>query len=337
VNTEGISLIRRILLIKTGAFGDVVAASSSIATAARLFPSARLFFLTSRSFLPVVEDNPLLSGVVCLPDGHNPYALFLCLRHLRRQRFDLVVDLKGSVKTTLYAFATSARWRTGLYDSFAGKLLLRPGVDKRVHPPQQLAGLVWAALGARQMEPMSLPVAPSRMPELTRWFSSLGLSAGRYVLIHPCASPEWDTKRWPETRFADAADRLADRGYDIVLIGDRAGKQSSELVASRMRHPSVNLTGATDFHQLAWLMKNAALLISNDSGPVSVAAACGTPAVVLFGPTDPKKHLPPGAVPVCAAVPCAPCYRKRCRRMTCMEAISVDLVVSTALRLLGNP
>ena len=182
-----------------------------------------------------------------------------------------------------------------------------------------------------------LPAAPHPLPEAEQ--PEAETAAGRegihgdgprfrFIAVNPVAF--WETKLWEDQKFAELGDRLrAELGIGIVLTGGEAGPL--ERIRGRMRTEAVNLGGRTTLRELACLYREAALLVTTDSGPMHVAAAMGTPVVALFGPTDPVRTGPcgPGHSVIRRALPCAPCLRKRCDNPRCMTEISVDEVFET--------
>ena len=106
----------------------------------------------------------------------------------------------------------------------------------------------------------------------------------RFVAVNPIAF--WETKLWEEEKFAELCDRIwLEMGLRVILTGGAAGPL--DRIRTRMKTEAVNLGGRTTLRELACLYRQAALVITTDSGPMHLAAAVGTPLVALFGPTDP--------------------------------------------------
>src|SRR5574340_328005 len=138
-------------------------------------------------------------------------------------------------------------------------------------------------------------------------------------------SARWETKRWPPQHFAEAADRLSQaRALPILFIGGPAERPDSQAVISLMRRKAVDLTGQTPVRLLPDLLRRAAVLVTNDSGPMHIAAAVGTPVVALFGPTDPLRTGPYGRghLVLSHAVDCSPCFQRRCSRAVTLECLT---------------
>ena len=147
----------------------------------------------------------------------------------------------------------------------------------------------------------------------------------RFVAVNPVAF--WETKLWQEEKFAGLCDRIREElGIGIVLTGGESAPL--ERICRKMRTKAVNLGGRTTLRELACLYREAALVVTTDSGPMHLAAAVGTPVVALFGPTDPARTGPygPGHRVIRRALSCSPCFRKRCETPRCMTDISVEEV-----------
>jgi lipopolysaccharide heptosyltransferase II len=163
------------------------------------------------------------------------------------------------------------------------------------------------------------------------------------LAIHPGAG--WETKRWPAEKFAEIARRFAGA---VVVVGSASERQLAAGVvdvAGSPHKPVLNLTGETSLKQLAALLGAADVVVSNDSGPMHLAAAMGTPVVALFGPSDPRRYGPliAEARVLRVDLPCAPCGQvrlppERCRGHVpdCMDGISVAMVVAAADQLLHS-
>lgn len=157
----------------------------------------------------------------------------------------------------------------------------------------------------------------------------------RFVAINPVAF--WETKLWEEEKFAELCDRIrVELGIGVVLTAVEAGPL--DRIRSRMKTEAVNLGGRTTLRELACLYRQAALLVTTDSGPMHLAAAVRTRAVALFGPTDPARTGPygPGHRVIRRELPCMPCFRKHCEDPRCMTEISVNEVFSAVKEMIGK-
>jgi ADP-heptose:LPS heptosyltransferase len=181
----------------------------------------------------------------------------------------------------------------------------------------------------------ALPAWPAAEAWVDRlWATERIDPAGPLCVIHPAA--RWVTKRWPADRFAAVADRVAEAGWRVAIVAGAAQREEAAAVGRLFRHGAIDLVGRTSLPQLAVLLRRATVLVTNDSGPMHLAAAVGTPVVAIFGPTDPRRIGPYGAghTVLSASVDCSPCSRQRCvQGGACLNAISVDEVVAAVSRI----
>ncbi|HQU28264.1 MAG TPA: glycosyltransferase family 9 protein, partial [Nitrospirales bacterium] len=180
-------------------------------------------------------------------------------------------------------------------------------------------------------------LSPMEEEQGRQWVQCLTPSGTRLVLLHPSA--RYPFKAWPPERFAALADRLAQEGNTVALIGnhreDLLGRRICELCHS-VPH---NLMGKTSLPQLAGLMKFSALLIGNDGGPMHMAGAVGCSVLGLFGPTDPAVWGPrgEGGSVIYKSLDCRECFYPGCHRgeNSCMKMITVEEVFDKALDILS--
>jgi 3-deoxy-D-manno-octulosonic-acid transferase/heptosyltransferase-1 len=151
-------------------------------------------------------------------------------------------------------------------------------------------------------------------------------SAPNEGLIAISPSARWATKLWGYDKFAELIRRLPSER--VVLTGSAGEREQIDKIAQGRR----NLAGQTDLFQLAELYRRCVVVITNDSGPMHLAAAVGTPVVAIFGPTDPALTGPYGEqhVVLRAGIPCSPCFKDYCTnrvRMECMKLVTVEQVL----------
>ena len=163
------------------------------------------------------------------------------------------------------------------------------------------------------------------------------------VAVHP--GSRWISKRWPAERYAELIDRLAAAAkVRVILTGSEEERPLCEQIHSAAKVKPIVAAGSTSLNELAALMRRCRVLICGDSAPLHMAAAASIPLVVLFGPTDPLRHLPPGLQKKVFKVdlPCSPCYRSVCPRtgsghMECMRSLSVEEVAEAVHDFLKEP
>jgi lipopolysaccharide heptosyltransferase II len=329
---------RRILIIKPSSLGDIVHALPTLAALRRRFPLAHIAWLVKRQWAGFLERAEGLDEVYSVePTIHG---WLVQVPRLRAASFDLVVDLQGLFRSGVMAWLTGCQARIGFANGREGSSFFYtrqvsvPSPD--LHAVDRYL-LIAAALDAPvQGEPVfRLHSLDRDREEVTQLLGRHGLppSQAKAGWIAVNVAARWPTKRWPPASFAVTADQLQREGIGpVVLIGGPDERPAAEAVKALMKTKPVNLTGETSPGLLPALLESAALLLTNDSGPMHVAAAVGTPVVALFGPTSPARTGPYGKqhVVLTSGVPCSPCFSRRCRnrvRLECLTAIAPERVL----------
>jgi heptosyltransferase-2 len=247
----------------------------------------------------------------------------------------IAVVFPRSFSSALRAFLIGARERIGIDDEARGALLTRrvriPWPARSRHLFEEFAAIAAAAGATLPDAAPRIAISAEARERAWRLLESRGARRGeRFVALSPGAA-FGPAKRWPAERFAELGARVASNGAGVVLVGGAADRPVTEEVARRIAAPRiaapVDLTGATDIPMLAAILSIASVAVVNDSGPMHVAAAAGTPVVALFGSTNPDwtRPLDDRAVALRYPVPCSPCYRRECPiGLQCFDGISVD-------------
>jgi ADP-heptose:LPS heptosyltransferase len=256
----------------------------------------------------------------------------------------MVLDLQGLLRSGLYAALTGCPVRIGFHDSREGSRWFyshRIEVSNAVvHAVDRGLELV-RRIGVSGAAPPSFPI-PDGSKE-RQWVDLLWRrhrigDRDAVCVIHPSA--RWETKRWPAARFAQLADALAAKeGIRIIIVGSGSEASRTDEMARHIAQTAVDLTGKTDLLQLAALLRRSDLLVTNDSGPMHLAAAVGTPVVAIFGPTDPARVGPYGAghIVLRKEVDCSRCSRGSCvRDALCLKAVGVAEVLESVRTILSR-
>lgn len=326
--------MKSVLLIRLSSLGDVVLTTPVAANMNRA--GARVAVLTRRAFAPVFDGNPTVDEVLIFEDR----GLWGWLREIRARRFDVVLDLHGTPRSRLWS-AFSGAPRRVRYDKRAAARR-RLVWTKRASPG--LAGNVVDRY-LETLAPLGVP-AGERTPRLyvsrddgPSAAMAERLGSGPLLVVAPGA--QHATKRWPAERFAAVAERWRARhsGTRVVLLGSPADAPAGAAVRAALPGDVVDLIGKTSLRDMVRILNRAALVLSNDSGAMHVAAALGRPTVAVFGPTVRAfGFFPTGARAVAVEggpLPCRPCAlhgRSRCPEghFRCMADVTVDRVAEVA-------
>lgn len=332
---------QNILIIKPSAIGDIVHALPVLRALRTAAPDARITWLVRQEFAPLLEcvnelDDILLFDRKKLGRWHYRPAAFKALRsfarNLKSAQYDLVLDLQGLFRTGLFAWLTRCPQRIGMADSREGAGLFytrkipRP-VDS-IHVLDYYHALLQAAgIHTRPITEIQFHLPDQAAAAIRQKLTRAGLTRDYLVLIPGSAHPD---KCWPADRFAKMAEYL-NRHYDldIVIIGTQTDKPVIDAIKARCGIPLIDLMGQTALTELIALLKTAAGVVSNDTGPGYIAAAMHIPTVLIFGRTNPMRVGPYGRPECIAAVqPDRRSPRIESRNPAhCIEHVAFDLVL----------
>jgi len=346
--------VRRILIVRLSALGDIVHALPVLNALRKAFPDAEIDWLVEETYaatlalatglhrrIIVRATANISSGDVVSFASTGGY--FRAMSFLRSQHYDVALDLQGLIKSATWARASGATRvigfdRDALREPLAGSLYtetIKPDVSGHVIR-KNLS--ILPALGITPGPP-ELSLQPLASAEMIKAIQSAGGSNG-YIVINPGAA--WPNKRWPPDRFGAIAKTLRDRTGLHSLV--TWGPQERDLAES-VSHASGGAASPappTSISDLAALMRSAALAISGDTGPLHIAAAVGTPIVGLFGPTRPERNGPwePRDEVISMSDTCVCHHKRQCLRgAPCINEITVEQVIAAAERRLrsGRP
>ncbi|OGW83681.1 MAG: hypothetical protein A2Z83_08495 [Omnitrophica bacterium GWA2_52_8] len=337
---------RKILILKLGAMGDVILAVPSLRMIRKKFPDARISLLVDRKFSPLVSVSPYVDEVIPIDRdrlSHPGYFLKLC-RRLRREGFDMSIDFQNSKWTHLLGYFSGIGDRYGFMRGRTGFLLNHPDPHfDSPEPPVQNQARILAKLGIRSVdERLELWPDPESEDRVAQWLGTAQNGHDRYIGLVLGSSPKWETKRWPAEFFKNLAGKLVlEKNCKIVLIGAAEDAACAGELSQWPAGHTVNLIGKTSPKELVSLVGRLKVMVTGDTAPLHVASAMGVRIVALFGPTDPRRHVPPGEHihVVARSLACQPCYRGTCsnhEKFACMRQISVEEVHSQIRKYLAE-
>lgn len=305
----------RILIIKPSSLGDVVHALPTVNLIRQRFPEANISWLINDTLGSLLTHCPIIDEVIGFP-RHQYARLPALVRRLHQSRFDIVIDLQGLLRSGVISWLTRAPRRIGLSDAREGaRFFYSEIVDVPCAHAVDRYMLAARHLGC-EAGPIEFPLGVSEQ-----------IKSEGFIAIHPSA--RWKTKLWGAESYRALAEQLP---RERIIF---TGSSSETDWIGRLAQGYSSQAGKTDLFQLAELYRRCAVVISNDSGPMHVAAAVGTPVVAIFGPTDPALTGPYGDqhVVLRAGIPCSPCFKGHCTNrvhMECMKLITVEQVLAAA-------
>ena len=269
---------KNILVVRTDRMGDMILTIPAMRALKAQFPGASLSVWVSASTRDLVDGLPFIDEVI-VQDEYQGWLGYLALvRCLRRKHFDLAVIYHTKQKTNLACFLAGIPVRLGYLNKKYGFFLSHPVKDERhlgiKHELDYCLDLI-KHVGVDHADPHLEVPFNKETESWAKTFVAALPGSGPLVALHPDAS--CPTRHWPVESFAVVAQRLSSElKVRVVIVG---GPSTTPFAA---RIPGGDLTGKFTLAQLVAFLKHCALLISNDSGPVHLAAAVGTPVISLF-------------------------------------------------------
>ena len=343
-----IKSIRSILIVKTSSIGDVVHALPIAQQLKAENPAVKIGWVVREKSAAILRGNPNIDHLYVLPDRPKLRDLFRFSRAARRENYACAMDLQGLFLSGLITFISGTKVRIGLDRNREANALFMThpvvpgksgeGPDAR-HAVNILFGFT-EVLGAGK--------APSDFPPqhyLTRngFPYATADERSRRIGLNVGASSKF--KQWPVSHWATLTQLLLDEGLSPVFMGDA---HDAEIVGLILREPNLsshpridavaNSASRTKLSDVPRLLTSCAVVITGDTGPMHMAVAVGTPAIALFGSTNPKKTGPYGTrnTVLDMYLDCAPCFRHpTCHgRVDCMRAILPHVVLDTVRQIL---
>jgi len=334
--------MRRILIVKLGALGDVVHAIPVAAALRRAFPSARIDWLISSKHREILDLVPVIDRRLVLNDSR----LFGVIRELRGSKYDVAIDLQGLIKSAVLARASGAPRVVGFTSRYARERAASwfytdrhdPGGGGMYHVDER--HVVYTNLGV--LRTLGIEPGPPEFP-LEQIESAVAArvaeqTGGRYAILN--AGAAWPNKRWPPARLAMVAMELRARYAlpSVAVWGPNEEWLARELVEKSSR--AALLSPQTTIADVVALARGASLYLSGDTGPAHIAAAVGTPVVGIYGPTRPSRNGPWLAedVTVSRSDVCRCHHLRQCRMKTmCLEDIQVaEVMAAVEKRMQGS-
>jgi len=339
---------KKILIFKLGAMGDVVLATPSFRMIRERYPNAFISLIVDKKISSAISACPYLNEIIPVDRkkiSNFGYMLKLA-KKIRNEGFDLSVDLQNSKWTHMLAFLGAIPVRTGFRRGRMGFLLNRADTMPKVpEAPVKNQFRVLSKAGIKNFDDR-LEMWPEAKALVRVKEALADFSGGRGPLTGFVvgSSPKWPSKRWPAEYFKTLASRLhSELDCRVVLIGSSLDHEiAGEITGTGSSGHILDMTGKTTSSEMVALIKEMNVIVSGDTAPLHIAAALGIRIVALFGPTDPRRHMPPAdhATVLVRHIACQPCYKGECRiadKLACLRKISVDDALEAVKKHLSSP
>lgn len=338
----------KILIVGPSWVGDMVMAQSLFICLKQQHPDCSIDVLAPDWCRPLLQRMPQVNSALPLPLAHGELALGKRRRIgrlLAQDGYDQAIVLPNSFKSALIPWFAGIPLRTGWRGEARGWLLNDcRRLDKQQYPlmVQRFAALAYAA-AAPLPAALPWPALQADLHAAAAARERLGLTAQRPVLAL-CPGAEFGpAKQWPARHYAAVAQALLEQGWQVWLLGSGKDAVVANGILQRIdpgqRQHAHSLCGATALGEAVDLLSQAAMVVSNDSGLMHIAAALGRPLVVPYGSTS-AAFTPPLAERVrqlSLGLPCSPCFKRECplQHLDCLEKLEPSLVLAAIDELLG--
>lgn len=323
----------KILVKGVNWIGDSLFMTPALAALKKGFPNSHISLLINPWVREIFDGNPDLDEIIIYDERGKEKTLkgkSRFIQSLRNRNFDMGIIMQPrSYKAALFVYLSRIPERIGYSHSLRNLLLTR-----RVEPPtaplhdiDMFLNIVLSLGVAPARKEPYLPFSPKADDWADRFLEERGVNKGELLIgINPGAFKQ--SKRWPEPRYAELSDILIKEFKTKIIIFQGPGEDEIiEKVVNLMKEKAIIVKAG--IKELSALSRKCKLFVGNDTGPMHVAAASGTPVIALFGPADPQRSRPWGRnhVVIKKDLPCSPCSRVVCKEPTCMESITVEDVL----------
>lgn len=333
------------MILKPSSLGDVIHAIPVLRLLKQHMPAAEIYWWLDTGLVPLLEKDRDLTGIFPFPrkrwgNAHRWPEIISSVGAMRAKKFDWAIDLQGLARSAFFGWVANPgvlygfdnlregarEGARGFYDRFPARS------QEGTHAVDRYLSIL-PLLGVPVHWNFEwLPQQPEVMAKVqTKWHPD----SSKWIMLLPGA--RWNNKRWPVQYFTETVkklEKLPDVRFGI--LGGSDDKELGKTIAQVSPKRCLDLTGQTNLREMIEWIRLSHLTISNDTGPMHVAAALNKPVIALFGPTDPKLTGPYRQlenVIQTNTVSCVPCLKSQCRNqkcMACLHAITPDVVANKA-------
>lgn len=327
---------RKILVVKPSSLGDVVHGLPFLNAMKRCFPDAEIHWVIAKGLEGLLEDHPMIDKLIIFNKdlwrnlsraGSTLKEIRGLFSQLRQEKYDMVVDLQGLLRSGLITQATHAPLRIGFQEAREGsKFFYTKKVKggKDIHAVDRYMKIAEELGCAVQERVFPFPTVDDNVKGKFAAHSP-------YAVLVPGA--RWKTKIWAAENFGRVASKLP---LGSIVVGSSADKPIADSVVAQSNGKAISAAGETSLRQLIEVMRSAEVVITNDSGPMHIAAALNIPVIAIFGPTSPERTGPygKGHLVLQSEAACVPCFKRECVTMQCMKEITPEMVSQKVVEIL---
>ncbi|MBI2608012.1 MAG: lipopolysaccharide heptosyltransferase I [Deltaproteobacteria bacterium] len=329
---------KKILIVKPSSLGDIIHTLPVLHNLKKSAPSSHIHWLIDEDFKNILEAHPLITKLWFFKKEawKKPSQLLktsrevLALRkNLIQEKFDVVIDIQGLLRSALFTYLTKSKIRIGFLDAREKLSALFYNIKitggKPIHAVERYLKLL-SPLGINKYE-IEFPLpAPKNTFKKTC----------PYYVVVPGA--RWATKRWPSYYFIELIKKINKKA---IIIGSSQDREIAQKICHAVPEFTLDLSDQTSLQDLISIIKQAQFVIGNDTGPIHIAAALKIPVYALFGSTNPLRTGPYGHSDKVfnISLPCAPCFKKTCyqkgnQHLSCLKQLTPQDVYQKIINIL---
>jgi lipopolysaccharide heptosyltransferase I len=326
---------KKILIIKPSSLGDIVHSLPFLNAVKNTFPFAEIHWVIAKGFEGLLENHPMVKRLWIINKDRwkslkrikeTAIEFKSLFKELEYESYDVVIDLQGLLRSGILTYATRSPVRVGFKEAREGSRLFytyKIKGGREIHAVDRYLKIA-SAIGC-ETENISFPMPLIKESENIK---KLKENIVDYAVLVPGA--RWKTKRWLPANFGKLASIL---DIKTIIVGSAGDAEIAKGIEFCSGGKALSIAGGTNIKELISIIRGARCVISNDSGPMHIAAAFGIPVVAIFGPTNPVRTGPYGRnhIIVKSDIECAPCYKKNCNSIKCMNDVSVEKVYEAVM------
>ena len=337
----------KILILKPSSLGDVIQSLPVLRLLRRHLPKSEIYWWIEGGLAPLLSDDPDLTDIVRFERKRwaqpaNWSELVRSIGWMREQRFDWVLDLQGLMRSGVFGWLANGKLLVGLDEPREGARGFYDIIIRR--PPPGTHAVEWYV---SVLPPLGVPVSrdfdwmPPRPSVAAAIRKKWPVENHRWLLLQPGA--RWLNKRWPVEYYCQLLRQIETHYGQLrcAILGGAEDRPLGATIAQATKRDCLDLTGQLSLPEMVEWVRAADLMVTNDTGPMHVAAALGKPLVALFGPTEPWRVGPYGQLhhTLQSTLPCVPCIKSYCaypKPLECLRLLSPTMVFNAVRAQLPN-
>lgn len=330
------SEIKKILCIKPRGIGDIVLSTIILENLTTHFPSAKIHYLTEEFAQDAVKNNLLVDKVLSMKKSEF---VFSVAKRLRKEKYDLILDLWSNPRSAQITFLAFAKYRVGFAyrgRKYAYNILCDSGRGN-YHSAEHNLELLKTIFVPIISKNILFNLNDDEIKFAQEYFNQNSLKQSNTIGIVP--SGGWESKRCDAVKWIEICENiLKQKEFNFLILWGPGDEKDATFIKSKLGERCL-LAPETNVRELASLISKCKVIIANDSGPMHIAAALGIPTLGIFGPTDPQKHGPYNGnsdYVIKSDLHCIICNKLVCPyNHECMLELDANEVVNKVMKLLN--